>query len=126
VLYSFEDDADLCFIDFHQDDATLYPGTDFINETGKGKAVGTKLDIPLPPNSNDKMAKAFWKNAEDFIKKFKPEFILLQCGADSLTGDDTDPENEHMKVIHLLTYIRHTLRHVQRGVICKCHCWPKQ
>lgn len=87
VFYSFEDDPNLCFVDFHQDGATLYPGTGFINETGKGKAVGTKLNIPLPPNSTDKATKALWKNAEDFIDKFKPEFILLQCGADSLAGD---------------------------------------
>ena len=87
VFYEFEDDPELCFVDFHQDGATLYPGTGFINETGKGKAIGTKLNIPLPPNSTDKIAKALWKNAEAFIDKFKPEFILLQCGADSLAGD---------------------------------------
>ncbi len=87
VFYSFEDDPDLCFVDFHQDGTTLYPGTGFINETGKSKAVGTKLNIPLPPNSTDKIAKALWNSAEDFIDKFKPEFILLQCGADSLEGD---------------------------------------
>lgn len=87
VFYSFEDDPDLCFVDFHQDGATLYPGTGFINETGKGKAIGTKLNIPLPPNSTDKMANTLWQNAENFIDKFKPEFILLQCGADSLDGD---------------------------------------
>jgi len=87
VFYSFENDPDLCFVDFHQDGASLYPGTGFINETGKDEAIGTKLNIPLPPNSTDKMAKALWENAEDFIDKFKPEFILLQCGADSLEGD---------------------------------------
>ena len=87
VFYSFEDDPNLCFVDFHQDGTTLYPGTGFINETGKGKAVGTKLNIPLPPNSTDKIAKALWGNAENFIEQFKPEFILLQCGADSLEGD---------------------------------------
>lgn len=91
VFYEFEDDADLCIVDFHQDGATLYPGTGFINETGKGHAIGTKLNIPLPPNSTDKMAKALWKPAEDFINKFKPEFILLQCGADSLEGDPAQP-----------------------------------
>jgi acetoin utilization protein AcuC len=87
VFYEFEDDADLCFVDFHQDGASLYPGTGFINETGKGKAAGTKLNIPLSANSTDKTALAFWNSAEAFIEKFKPEFILLQCGADSLAGD---------------------------------------
>jgi len=87
VFYSFEDDPDLCFVDFHQDGNTLYPGTGFINETGKGKATGTKLNIPLPPNCTDETAISIWKNAEDFIDHCKPEFILLQCGADSLAGD---------------------------------------
>lgn len=87
VFYEFEDDPDLCFVDLHQDGATLYPGTGFINETGKGTAIGTKLNIPLPPNSTDKTAMALWKNAESFIDKFKPEFILFQCGADSLAND---------------------------------------
>jgi len=87
VFYEFEDDPDLCFVDLHQDGATLYPGTGFINETGKGAAIGTKLNIPLPPNSTDKTAMALWKNAESFIDKFKPEFILFQCGADSLAND---------------------------------------
>jgi len=87
VFYEFEDDPDLCFVDLHQDGATLYPGSGFINETGKGAAIGTKLNIPLPPNSTDKTAMALWKNAESFIDKFKPEFILFQCGADSLEND---------------------------------------
>ncbi len=87
VFYSFEEDADLCIVDFHQDGASLYPGTGFINETGKERATGTKMNIPLPANSNDKIAKALWNKAETFIENFKPEFILFQCGADSLTGD---------------------------------------
>lgn len=87
VFYSFEDDPELCIVDFHQDGATLYPGTGFISETGKGLAVGSKLNVPLPRNSTDNIAKALWKPAQEFIEKFKPEFILLQCGADSLAGD---------------------------------------
>ena len=87
VFYSFENDPDLCIVDFHQNGTTLYPGTGFINETGRGNATGSKLNIPLPPNSTDKIAKSLWKTAENFIAKSKPEFILLQCGADSLAGD---------------------------------------
>ncbi len=87
VFYSFESDANLCFVDFHQDGNTLYPGTGFCNETGKGGAVGTKLNVPLPPGTTDDVAKKLWESAEKFIDKAKPEFILLQCGADSLSGD---------------------------------------
>ena len=28
-----------------------------------------------------------WKKAEAFIREMKPEFIIFQCGADSLQGD---------------------------------------
>ncbi|MCG8426895.1 MAG: acetoin utilization protein AcuC [Chromatiales bacterium] len=87
VFYSFETDPDLCVVDFHQDGNTLYPGTGFMGETGRGSAAGTKLNIPLPPYSTDNGAKKFWQNAESFIADARPEFILLQCGADSLDGD---------------------------------------
>ena len=87
VFYSFEDDKDLIFVDMHQDGQTLYPGTGAITETGKGEAQGTKLNIPLQPQSTDAVALKMWKVAEQFIDKAKPEFILLQCGADSLQGD---------------------------------------
>ena len=87
VFYSFESDPDLCFVDLHQDGTTLYPGTGFINESGKGIAAGTKMNIPLPAGTTDELAKKFWTAAESFIMKSQPEFILLQCGADSLSGD---------------------------------------
>jgi len=87
VFYSFEDDGDICIVDFHQDGNTLYPGTGCIDETGTKDGVGSKLNIPLEPFATDELAMQLWKSAEDFIDKFKPEFILLQCGADSLEGD---------------------------------------
>ncbi|HIO14193.1 MAG TPA: acetoin utilization protein AcuC [Chromatiales bacterium] len=87
VFYSFESDPDLVFVDFHQDGRTLYPGTGYIEETGKGHAAGTKLNIPLPPNCVDQTAKELWQHAEQFLRQAEPEFILFQCGADSLEGD---------------------------------------
>ena len=109
VFYAFESDADLCFVDFHQDGNTLYPGTGFINETGKGKAVGKKLNIPLPPNSSDGLAMKFWEQAEKFIDHSKPEFILLQSGADSLLGDPITQLNLsskfHAHVTKRLSYL---------------------
>jgi len=87
VFYAFEDDADLCIIDFHQNGNTLYPGTGFSDETGSAKAIGTKLNIPLLPGCEDELAIKLWQSAEPFLLKAKPEFIILQCGADSLKGD---------------------------------------
>ena len=87
VFYSFEDDPDLNFVDFHEDGHFLYPGTGFVTETGQGAAKGTKLNIPMPMGATDDDFMRLWDKAEGFIRKAKPEFILLQCGADSLGGD---------------------------------------
>jgi len=87
VFYSFEDDADLLFADIHQDGRTLYPGTGAEDETGKGKALGTKLNIPVPPFADDLVFQAVWPLVEAYLQKHEPEFILLQCGADSIKGD---------------------------------------
>jgi acetoin utilization protein AcuC len=87
VLYGFEDDADLCYVDLHEDGRYLYPGTGSAVETGTGAAVGTKLNIPMPPGATDAQFLQAWEIAEAFVAKSKPEFIILQCGADSLEGD---------------------------------------
>ena len=87
VYYSFADDPDLIFVDFHEDGRFLYPGSGDISETGEGDAKGTKLNIPMPPGADDDLFMKLWPRAEAFIRNGKPEFILLQCGADSIDGD---------------------------------------
>lgn len=87
VFYAFEDDATICMVDLHEDGHFLYPGSGFKEETGKDDAVGSKLNIPLAPECTDEIALAVWEKAEVFIRDSKPEFIILQCGADSLEGD---------------------------------------
>jgi len=87
VFYGFEDDPDLIFADIHQDGRTLYPGTGAETETGKGRARGTKLNIAMAPNATDDDFRSAWRRVEDYLRHAKPEFILFQCGADSLEGD---------------------------------------
>jgi len=87
VFYSFENDPDLIFVDFHEDGRFLYPGTGDAAESGNGDAKGTKLNIPMPPAAGDELFIKLWPRAEEFIRKSKPEFVLIQCGADSIAGD---------------------------------------
>ncbi len=87
VFYEFEDDEDLIFADIHEDGRYLYPGTGFAEETGRGKAKGTKLNIPVLPASDDAVFYRVWPQVENFLVHFKPEIILLQAGADSIAGD---------------------------------------
>jgi len=87
VFYGFEDDPDLLFADIHEDGRFLYPGTGAASETGKGPAAGTKLNIPLPPGAGDTEFEEVWPQVESYIERARPEFIIMQCGADSLDGD---------------------------------------
>ncbi len=87
VFYSFEDDPDLVFADMHEDGRFLYPGTGDASETGTGQAKGTKLNIPMPPGAGDRQFHAAWPELEEFIRAGKPEFVILQAGADSIAGD---------------------------------------
>jgi acetoin utilization protein AcuC len=87
VFYSFEDDPDLIIADIHEDGRFLYPGTGTAEETGTGKATGTKLNIPLPPGSDNETFHSVWPQVEEFVRSGNPEFIILQAGADSIAGD---------------------------------------
>ncbi|MEX2494816.1 MAG: acetoin utilization protein AcuC [Woeseia sp.] len=87
MFYGFEDDPDLIFADMHEDGRFLFPGTGFADETGRGRAEGSKLNIPLPPGADDEHFRAAWAEIADYVDKASPDFIILQCGADSLAGD---------------------------------------
>ena len=87
VFYGFESDPDLVFADLHEDGRYLYPGTGAATETGRGAAAGTKLNIPMPPGAGDSEFNDAWARAERYLEQAEPEFIIFQCGADSLAGD---------------------------------------
>jgi acetoin utilization protein AcuC len=87
MFYAFEEDADLRFADIHEDGRYLYPGTGAREETGRGAAVGTKLNLPMPPGSDDAAFLVAWQEVEAYMHRFQSDLILFQCGADSLAGD---------------------------------------
>jgi acetoin utilization protein AcuC len=87
VFYSYESDPDLIFADIHEDGRFLYPGTGSAEETGSGEAKGTKLNLPMAPGAGDREFFAAWERVVDHLRRNKPEFFILQAGADSLAGD---------------------------------------
>ncbi len=87
VFYEFEDDPDLFIADIHEDGTFLYPGTGYAYETGRGRAQGTKLNLPLRPGAGDAQFLEAWEEAERFLDRAAPEFVIFQCGADGLAGD---------------------------------------
>jgi acetoin utilization protein AcuC len=87
VYYGFESDPDALIADIHEDGRYLYPGTGSADETGSGDATGTKLNLPLPPGATDQDFVTAWQRVEQYLLAHHPDFILFQCGADSLEGD---------------------------------------
>jgi acetoin utilization protein AcuC len=88
VMYGYYDDPTVLDIDFHESGRYLFPGTGFPDETGKGDARGLKLNIPLPPSTGDQAyLEAFHELVPSAVRAFKPEIILVQCGADGHLDD---------------------------------------
>jgi acetoin utilization protein AcuC len=87
VFYAYESDPELIFADLHESGETLYPGTGSELERGRGAACGTKLNVPLPAGSGDEEFGQVWPLVLAHVARLEPEFILLQCGADSVAGD---------------------------------------
>ena len=114
VFYAFENDPELMIADLHEDGRFLYPGTGSAEETGRGAAQGTKLNIPMPPEAGDDAFREAWGRVESLVEKFRPEFILFQCGADSIAGDP---------ITHL-AYTPAAHRHAAAGLcrLAERHC----
>lgn len=109
MFYGFEDDPDLIFADIHEDGRYLYPGTGAASETGIGRARGSKLNIPLAPGAGDAEFRQAWARVEEYLDRSQPEFVLFQCGADSLEGDPIThlryTENAHAEAASALCRI---------------------
>ncbi len=87
VFYNYESDSQVFVVDFHEDGHFLFPGTGDIDETGAGSARGSMMNFPMPIQAADEDFIRLWPEAEAFIRTIEPEFIILQCGADSMKGD---------------------------------------
>ena len=63
------------------------PASELSDDTGSGPAKGSMMNFPMPKQATDEDFARFWSEAETFIKSIETEFIILQCGADSMKGD---------------------------------------
>ncbi|MCI4352778.1 MAG: acetoin utilization protein AcuC [Thermoplasmata archaeon] len=88
VMYGFYDDGAVLDIDFHQDGRTIFPGTGFPSETGRGDGAGLKVNIPLPPETGDEaFIPLFEQIVPTMVRSYRPDLIILQCGMDAHIGD---------------------------------------
>lgn len=111
VFYSYEEDPEVLIFDVHEDGRFQFPGTGAAGETGKSRAVGTKLNVPLLPGEGDERSEEILRGLQEFAIRSRPEFIILQCGADSLDGDPlgrlTFSPSFHSRVADLLHGVAH-------------------
>jgi len=85
IYYS---DPQVLFISLHQDPRTIYPGTGFIEQIGKGAGEGYNINVPLPPGTSDQTyLKALEETFVPIAEEFKPEFIIANGGSDSHFAD---------------------------------------
>ncbi len=88
VMYGFYADAGVLDVDLHEDGRYLFPGTGFTFEIGEKGAEGLKVNIPVLPGTGDHpYLRAFKEIVPPLVRAYKPEFIVVQCGADSHADD---------------------------------------
>jgi len=88
VMYGFYHSGEVLDIDFHQDGRTLFPGTGFPSESGRGDGAGLKVNVPLPPGAGDEaLLPLFHRIVPRLVRSFRPQVIILQHGVDGHVGD---------------------------------------
>src|SRR5437867_8105242 len=102
-MYGYYSDPSLLDIDFHENGKYIFPGTGFPDEIGENEAKGLKLNIPLLPGTGDEAyLKAFHKLVPDVVRRFQPEMILVQCGADRSEEHTSELQSPYDLVCRLL------------------------
>ncbi|KAK0502901.1 histone deacetylase [Armillaria luteobubalina] len=72
---------------FHKSGA-FFPGTGLRSDQGKGKGKGYAVNVPLHTGLTDDSFKSIFEPvASKILEVFQPAVVVLQCGADSLSGD---------------------------------------
>ncbi len=88
VQTAFYDDPRVLTVSLHQHPFTLWPGTGYSAEIGKGGAEGTSVNLPLPPRTRDGgWLRAFDAVVPSLLEQFRPQILVTQCGVDSHEED---------------------------------------
>ena len=71
---------------------SFFPGTGCIKDTGYGQGSKYAVNVPLKSGITDDEYVELFKNITDGIRDhFRPNAVVIQCGADSLSHDRLGP-----------------------------------
>jgi len=77
-------DPDTLYISLHQDGRTLYPGSGFPSELGGPNALGSTINIPLPPRTSEEGFLYALENVVlPLLDRFRPELVINSAGQDN-------------------------------------------
>jgi acetoin utilization protein AcuC len=84
VQAAFYSDQRVLTVSLHQTPLSLFPGTGFPGEVGRGPAEGTSVNVALPPGTDDAgWHRAFHAVVPGVLRAFRPQVLVTQCGCDT-------------------------------------------
>lgn len=76
----------------------FFPGTGELRDVGVGKGKYHAVNIPLRDGMDDTSYEGIFRPViREVMKYYQPDAVVLQCGADSLSGDRLGPFNLSME-----------------------------
>ncbi|MFW9794598.1 MAG: histone deacetylase family protein [Candidatus Thorarchaeota archaeon] len=84
----FYSDPSVLLLSAHQDPKTIFPGSGFVEQIGRGDGEGFNVNVPLPPGTGD--CTYFFALSQILLplaREFKPDMILANGGSDSHFAD---------------------------------------
>ncbi len=84
VQAAFYDDPRVLTVSLHESGRTLFPGTGFAGEVGRGAGVGMSVNVALPAGTGDTgWLRAFGAVVPPVLRAFRPEVLVTQHGCDT-------------------------------------------
>ncbi|KAL8425393.1 hypothetical protein Efla_003621 [Eimeria flavescens] len=66
----------------------FFPGTGALDDIGMDEGLGYSVNVPLHEGINDQTYSAlFIRVMDQIMEAYRPEAVVMQCGADSVAGD---------------------------------------
>jgi acetoin utilization protein AcuC len=98
VQKAFYETNQVLTISLHESGSTLFPGTGFEYEIGKGEGEGYSVNLPFPHNTNDgAYIWAFEEVVPELIHAFQPDVVVTQLGVDTFYDDPLT--NLHLSIL---------------------------